>query len=743
MTSTAREVERATTHVIPAGPFARLGRWSAGHRRWVIAIWIVVFLAMAPLATRLSGRLSQGGFQISGSTSQHAINVVSGKFANQFPASMTLVLTSPTLVPGDPAFASVIAKTAAVARQAGGPVIGGIVTPAENPQLAYPAAHTALIQVGLTEGIDQVLAHSKPIIDAAKAQSTSQVDVSATGGPAIFTDFNSINTHDLAHSETLQVPLILLVLVLFFGSLWAAGIPVVVTVVGLVTTLGALWFVAGAMSLSIYVQNVVPLIGIGVGVDYSLFIATRFRDELRAGFAPLDAAAITIGRAGKAIFFSGLTVAMALAGMLAVGVPIFTGFAVGTIGVVVVMVTASLTLTPSILVALNQRVLRADVVAWVRRILRRPVRHTTTDDGDFGFWGRWAAAVMRRPWTVVIVVTLILLTLASPVLVMKTGSSGVTALPASQPSRVAAGKLVAAAGPGAEDPISVVVDGTGPVSHAVIADIATRVAADPQVSGVNPTVSYSRDGSAAVGTVYPKSNEDTTAAQDLAGRIADVYGPAAVGTGPEHVYVGGAASANRDFTAAVSGRLPLVIGLVMFLTFIVLMVLFRSLVLPAKAVVMTLLSVLASYGVMVAVFQWGWADSLLGFHHLGHVTNWVPPFLFSILFGLSMDYEVFLLSRVREYRERGGSDADAVAFGLARTGRIISTAALLMIIVFLSFLTNRLIPLKELSLGLAVAIFIDATLVRLLLVPAFMRLAGKWNWWLPGPLERIIPVIEE
>ncbi len=743
MTSIARQIERATTHVIPQGPFARLGRWSARHRRWVIAVWIVVLLALAPLATQLSGRLSQGGFQISGSTSQNAINVVSAKFTNQFPASMTLVLTSPTLPPNDPAFEAVIAKAAAAAKQAGGPVVGAVTTPAENPQLAYPVARTALIQIGLTEGIDQVLAHTKPIIDAATATSTSRVEVSATGGPAIFTDFNSVNTHDLRQSETVQIPLILLVLVLFFGSLWAAGIPVVVTVIALVSTLGALWLIAGAMSLSIYVQNVVPLIGIGVGVDYSLFIANRYRDEMRAGFDAHDAAAITIGRAGKAIFFSGLTVAMALAGMLAVGVPIFTGFAVGTISVVAVMVTASLTLTPAILVALGPRVFRADAVAWGRRLLRRPPRHATSDDGDFGFWGRWAAGVMRRPWTVIVVVTLILLILASPVLVMTTGSSGVTALPPSQPSRVAAGKLVAAAGSGAEDPVSVVIDGTGPVSQAAIAKLSRLMSADPQVSGINPAISYAKDGTAAVITVYPSSNEDTTAAQDLAGRIANVYGPEAVGAGPEHVYVGGAASANRDFTDAVSGRLPYVIGLVMILTFIVLMVLFRSLLLPLKAVVMTLLSVLAAYGVMVAVFQWGWADNLLGFHHLGHVTNWVPPFLFSILFGLSMDYEVFLLSRVREYRERGGADADAVAFGLARTGRIITTAALLMIIVFLSFLTNRLIPLKELSLGLAVAIFIDATLVRLLLVPAFMRVAGKWNWWLPGPLDRIIPVIEE
>jgi len=346
----------------------------------------------------------------------------------------------------------------------------------------------------------------------------------------------------------------------------------------------------------------------------------------------------------------------------------------------------------------------------------------------------------------VISVTAVLLVLASPVLVMKTGSSGVTSLPTNVPSRVAAGQLVAAAGPGAEDPISVVFDGTAATAAATRAaatEFQKSVAADPQVSGVKPNVAVSKDGSAVVVTVYPKSNEDTQAAQDLAGRIADTYGPQAVANTPVRVYVGGAASANRDFTAAVSGRLPYVIGLVMILTFIVLTVLFRSLVLPLKAVVMTLLSVLAAYGVMVAVFQWGWADSVLRFDHLGHVTNWVPAFMFSILFGLSMDYEVFLLSRVREYRDRGGSDNDAVAFGLARTGRIITTAAILMIIVFLSFGSNRLIPLKELSLGLAVAIFVDATLVRLLLVPAFMRLAGKWNWWLPKWMDKIIPVIEE
>jgi uncharacterized membrane protein YdfJ with MMPL/SSD domain len=725
---------------IPKGPFGRLGRWSGVHRRSVIAVWIVLFVVLTPFAAQLAGKLTQGGFQISGSTSDNARALIAKKFTNEFPASVTVVITSPTLAPSAPAFRTVIANVArAVTAQ--GPVVGGIVTPAENPALAFPNARTALIQVGLTQGIDKVLRQIPRIITAATHQSTPQVHVGVTSGPAIFNDFNQVNQHDLAVSETVQVPLILLVLVVFFGSLWAAGIPVLVTAIALVSTLGALWFVASVMSLSIYVQNVVPLIGIGVGVDYSLFVVNRYRDEIRHGHDPLDAAAVTVGTAGKAITFSGLTVAVALAGMFAVGVPIFTGFAVGTIAVVIMAVACGVTLTPAILVALGPRLLRADAIAGVRRLLGRPKRRETSDSGDLGFWGRWAAGVMRRPWLVIISVTTLLLGLASPTLVMKTGSSGFTALPPTTPSRLASAQLAAAAGPGAEDPISVVVTGPGPVPNAEITKLVHLIAADPATQSVNPKIAESADGTTALISVSSKAGEDSPVAQNLAGRIAGVYAPQ-VGSG-EHVYVGGAASGNRDFTNTISGNLPGVIALVMILTFLVLLVLFRSLLLPLKAVVMTLLSVLAAYGVLVAVFQWGWADGLLGFHHLGHITNWVPPFLFSILFGLSMDYEVFLLTRVREFRDRGGSDTDAVAFGLARTGRIITAAALLMIIVFLSFLSNRLMPLKELSLGLAVAIFLDATLVRLLLVPAFMRLAGKWNWWLPGPLERIIPVIAE
>jgi RND superfamily putative drug exporter len=247
------------------------------------------------------------------------------------------------------------------------------------------------------------------------------------------------------------------------------------------------------------------------------------------------------------------------------------------------------------------------------------------------------------------------------------------------------------------------------------------------------------DGTAQLIDVIPAFGEDTTQAQDLVARIERQIVPSTPSLGSARVLIGGAASQNRDFNDTVAHNLPRVIALVMLLTFIVLVILFRSILLPLKAVIMTLLSVFASYGVLVMVFQWGWGDGLLGFHNLGHVTSWVPPFLFSILFGLSMDYEVFLLTRVREHYDLHGDDRAAVAWGLSRTGGIITAAAAIMIVVFLSFLLNRLIPIKESSLGLAVAVFLDATIVRIILVPAFMRIAGKWNWWLPRWLDRILP----
>lgn len=721
------------------GPFGRLAHWCGAHRRLVIGAWVLALVLLAVPSLKLKDQLVPGGFQIAGSQSDTARNLLKDRFTQDFPSSMTAVLSAAA---GKRAELDAVAADVRTAVKANA-LVGGVAAPVVTTS---GGRLVATMEIGLTKGIDEALRDADTVIDDARAAATDQVTVDMTGAPATFTDFNKVNEENLAKAEAIQLPIILIILVLVLGSLIAAGMPVMSTVMALIITQGLLFFVAQVMDLSIYVGNVVPLIGIGVGVDYSLFIVNRFREELLKGHPPLDAARITGATAGRAIVFSGITVAVALAGMFAVGVPLFTAFAIGTIAVVALAVLGAITLMPAVLTALGPRIFKWNVGKRIANAVGiRTGRREGADVDAPTFWERWARGVMRRPWLYITIATGILLLLAAPVFVMKLGSSGSSALPKDTTSVRGATTIAEVYGPGAIAPNEIVVDGRGKQikGDASLVALSTAIAADPEVQSVSPQIGYSDDGTLALIRAFAKHGDDSTEAQDLVGRIGDEIAPTVPGLKGKDVIVGGAASQNRDFTAKVVDNLPRVIGLVMLVTFLVLVVLFRSLLLPLKAVVMTLLSSLAAYGVLVAVFQWGWLDSLLGFDHLGHVTNWVPPFLFSILFGLSMDYEVFLLSRIREHRERYGDDRAAVAWGLARTGYIISAAALIMVVVFMSFFVNPLIPLKEASLGLAVAVFLDATLVRLLLVPAFMRVAGKWNWWLPGPLDRVLPRFDE
>jgi RND superfamily putative drug exporter len=392
-----------------------------------------------------------------------------------------------------------------------------------------------------------------------------------------------------------------------------------------------------------------------------------------------------------------------------------------------------LTLIPALLSVLGHRTLR-----WKLGVMLRPRAFRWRDDGETR-WARWAEAVMRRPWPYLIGSSAVLLGLAFPAIWLDLGSSGSTALPRDVPSIRSADVVARDLGPGVLAPLRIVVDGRDrPAARDALAELRASLQRDPGVAAV-ARPRPSDDGRADLVFVIPTASEDTPEAQELVARIEDRIVPSIATLGDADVTIGGAASQNRDFNDTVAKNLPRVIAIVMALTFLVLVILFRSVLLPLKAVVMTLLSALSAYGVLVMVFQWGWGDGLLGFDHLGHVTAWVPPFLFSILFGLSMDYEVFLLARVREHYDRYEDDRAAVAWGLARSGGVITAAAAIMIVVFLSFLLNRLIPIKESSLGLAVAVFLDATIVRIILVPAFMRVAGRWNWWLPGWLDRRLP----
>jgi RND superfamily putative drug exporter len=715
----------ATSH--PRGAFAAVGRTCARRRWWVIGAWIILFGVLGAFAPRLSSELTPGGFEIAGSTSELARTTILERFSDDFPTTLSAVL-SPRDPSDDPAALDAVAAGVRRAWLAD-PLVGRVGDPIRSRD-----GRTVFLAAGIRAGLDAALKDADRLIRAAASGATDDVAVEVTGGPAIFDDFDRVNEEDLRRSELIQIPIVLLILLLVLGSLIAASLPILTTLTALVVTLGALFFVARGADLSIYVQNIVPLVGIGVGVDYSLFLVKRFGQELRAGRPAADAVAITMHTSGRAIFFSGLTVAVALAGMFAVGVPIFTGFAIGSIAVVVVAMATALTLIPALLAVLGPRILRFDIARPLRGgFSAQPPSNARTH------WSRWADTVMRRPWPYLLASSAILLALAVPAIWLDLGSSGATALPRDAPSIRASDAIAREFGRGALAPMRIVIDGGDRRPEPAGVDgLRAAIVRDPDAIFVGRPRTAD-DRSAALVELLPRHGEDDPRSQEFVTRIEDRIVPSIDALGDARVYIGGAASQNRDFNNTVAKNLPRVIAIVMALTFLVLVILFRSLLLPLKAVVMTLLSAVAAYGVLVMVFQWGWADSLLGFENLGHVTSWVPPFLFSILFGLSMDYEVFLLTRVREHYERHGDDRAAVAWGLSHTGGIITAAAAIMIVVFLSFLLNRLVPIRESALGLAVAVFLDATIVRIVLVPAFMRIAGRWNWWLPGWLDRVLP----
>jgi len=711
----------------PVGLFARLGALCVRRRRWILGAWAVALVVLGIFAPRLTGALKPGGFEISDSQSERARILIDERFGGESPAGVSAVITAPRDGPaGTGRLREAETRIAAVASRF--PRLVHQV----KPILIAPNGRVGVVTIGLTEGIDEVLPKLPPLLDALSAESRPGLHVGVTGGGAIFRDFDRVNAEDLRRSEMIQIPLVLLILLAVLGSVIAAAVPITATGVALAITLGLLYFGTHAMDMSIYVRNIVLLVGIGVGVDYSLFLVKRFREELDAGSDPPQAVVTTMATAGRAVFFSGLTVIVALAGLFAVRLPIFTAFAVGSTTVVAIAVLCALTLIPALLAVLGHRVRSLDVLRLVGR-RRGPPR-----DPALTPIGRWADTVMRRPWMFLVGGTLALVALALPALDLDLGSSGSSALPIEMPSVQASRVIADLGGAGAVAPVRIVVDDPdGPVADDAVTAIRRGAASDPEtLTTTEPRLSD--DGRAALFEVIARHHEDDPRSQALADRLRTSLPGLAGADGPE-VIVGGAPAQNLDFNETVATSLPRVIALVMLLTFLVLVVLFRSLLLPLKAVVMTMLSVLATYGVLVMVFQWGWGAGILGVDAPGHVTAWVPPFLFSIMFGLSMDYEVFLLTRVREGLRVTGADQPAVAWGLARSGTIITAAAAIMIVVFLSFLTNRLVPIKETALGLAVAIFLDATIVRMLLAPAFMVIAGRWNWWLPGWLDRRLP----
>lgn len=507
------------------------------------------------------------------------------------------------------------------------------------------------------------------------------------------------------------------------------GLPLITALFSLGVALSILDLLANVMELSDFGPRLATLVGLGVGIDYALFIITRFRAALHEGLDVDDAVGRAMDTSGRAVVFAGLTVVISLSGMLLMRVPIVQALAIGVGVAVVVVLAATLTLVPATLGLVGHR-----IDSW-----RVPGLHRDESAHRTSGWFRWSRMVQRHPWPFALVGTLLLVALTIPVFSMRLGSADAGSDPTTKTSRRAYDLLAEGFGPGFNGPFLVAAELPAGGDLTSLETTMEAIAAEPGVAAVS-AITVSPAGDTAIASVFPQTSPQDEATRDLLGRLRSEVIPGADTTGLE-IHLGGVTAVFEDLGATLAERLPVFIAAVIGLSFLLLMVVFRSIVIPIKAAIMNLLSIGAAYGVMVAIFQWGWGKDLIGLDATGPIQSFIPMLLFAVLFGLSMDYEVFLLSRIREEYVRSGDNTTAVADGLAATARVITAAAAIMVAVFGSAALADDRTTKLFGIGLASAIFFDATLVRSLLVPATMELMGKANWWYPSWLDRITPQI--
>ncbi len=546
--------------------------------------------------------------------------------------------------------------------------------------------------------------------------------VRTMGIGSINTEFTELAESDLLTGETIGIPIAMAVLLLVFGALVAATVPLLLAITSIVVALGATTLIGQQWELSVFVVNMVVMIGLAVGIDYSLFIVERFREERAGGRERIDAVEAAGNSASRAVLFSGLTVVVALLGMLIVPLNVFRSLAAGAIIVVLVSVLAALTLLPAVLSLLGDRVDRLSI-----RFLR-----LSAGGQAGGFWDTTTRLVTTHPVVSVVGASGLLLAAASPILALELGNAGPGSFPEGNDLRQAFEIIDAEFSVGLASPTEIAIDAPdpdGPEVQGAIEQLLVALAGDLSFSAAR-TQTLPEAGLALVSVAIagdPASDE----AMDAVDRLRDRYIPEAFAGLDAEVLVGGAAPGNRDYFQIVRDYLPLVFVFVLALSFALLTLVFRSLVVPAKAILMNLLSVAAAYGLMVLAFKYGWGAGIAGFHEADAIDAWIPLFLFTVLFGLSMDYHVFLLSRIRERFDQTADNHGSVAFGLRSTGRIITGAAAIMVAVFWGFAAGDLVSFQQMGFGLGVAVLIDATLIRSVLVPASMELLGDWNWYLP------------
>lgn len=749
----------------------RAGKALARLRWVVIACWAVLLAASLFLAPRFEENLTGPPLGVSGSESERAADILKREFDTSFGEQDLVVFQSDTLTVEDPAYQRIVERTLAAIEPM--PLVTNVIGPFD------PLAQEQVSQDGRVAAAVVSLGGSAKdrqrfvprLIRTAEAAASQDVRIYVTGRTPLLADLVRQEREDLNRAERLGLPVALVILIIASGTLVAAGIPLLLAMVGVAVTFGVLGAASAFAGLyfNLFVPNIATMLGLGVGIDYALLIVARFREERVRQPDAATAVAVTLATAGKTILFSGGTVLLSLSGLLLVEALIFRELAAGAMTAVAVMLAGALTLTPAVLAVLDQRVERLSIIRW-----RRQPGHASTGSG---FWARWASVIMRRPalWTIGSVAAL--LALATPAMDIRLGLN--TSTNELNDRAAARGRQVLESefNESEMSPIPVfVVSPDGPLNDDqldAVARLTTQIEADPEVASVLSVtgildqfvgnhraatlqaaesrlssderlaelVNFDSGDNVAVLRVVPHSPPDSEDAQQLVKRIRDTIAPGAVGAASVEVLTGGLSSQIVDISDESSRKLPIVAGVVMVMSFLLLVAAFRSLVLPLKAILMNMLAIVAAYGLLVTVFQRE-GDGLLHLTTTPTTQVYLPLLTFAILFGLSMDYEVFLLGRMKEEMDRTGVNKVAIANGLQHTAGVITSAAAIMVAVFAAFTFARLTEVQQLGFSLAVAVLLDATLVRLVLVPAAMQLMGDWNWWFPGWLNRLVPRID-
>ena len=695
----------AVEHPEAVGPIGRLGAFTADHVRAVSVAWAVLAVALAVFAPKVETALSGAGWQANGSESVRARTLVQHHFGGLSSSAPLVVVHSSRLTASDPAFRAVVARVGNVLR--GDPAVGRLA-----PSSSSRDGHTALVTAGAQADPTAMVAAADRLKGKLAALGTRDVSVSLAGASGMWSDFNAANRKAMMKSELYSWPVTLAILVLAFGSLVAAGLPLLLTILGLVASAGLLALLTHGFEISIWAMNFALMFALALGIDYALFIVHRFRGAFFGSrLSVREAVAVTMDTAGKAVLFSGVTVFVSLSAVMLVPSPAFRSMALGIMLSVAFVLAATLTLLPAVLAKLGPRV-DAFALRWVHSGEHRSPR-----------FARWGERLWRHPHVFGPAATLALVLLALPVLGLKTGMPSIKVVPQGDGSRVGYAQVQQAFGTGAPGTLQIV----APAAQARAAAAVAR--RDPGIAHV--AAPQPGSGGLALVAATPSADPSSTSVGRTIDRLRATLPPGAL--------VGGAAAENHDLERALAAKTPRVIGVVLALGFLLLLVALQAPLLAALGVLTNLLATGAAFGIGRLVFQGGHGAGLLGFEPQGFLDAWAPVFFFAMIFAISMDYTVFLLSSAKEHWDRSHDPREAAVGGLAHSGRVVFAAAAVMVAVFFTFALSGPLPPKEMGVVLGLAVLLDAMLVRLVLIPTLLRVFGRHAWALPHWLGRLLP----